>query len=125
MARAKACRTLKALSASLLLGAAGQAWAEAGLVTAKVNSVLINADDTWGGCMAYLSVSPSTVLPRCAEGWVTFGCSGQFADPVRGYRMLDVAELALATGRSVNVWVRDDMMHDGSCFAHRIEILRQ
>lgn len=116
--------SLKALSVAFLLCAAGQTLAASGSVVANVNRVLMTGDATYGGCMAALSVNPQTVLPSCQTYWVTFSCSGDFTDPVRAYRMVDVAELALATGKQVEVSVRDDMKHNGYCFAYRIDVLR-
>jgi hypothetical protein len=114
---------LKAFSVALLLYAGG-ALAASGSVTAYVNRVLLTGDATYGGCMAALSVNPQTVLPDCQTWWVTFSCSGDFTDRVRAYRMVDVAELALAAGKQVQVWFRDDMKHNGFCFVHRIDVLR-
>lgn len=116
--------SLKALSITLLLSSAGQALADSGSVTTYVNRVLMTGDSTWGGCMAALSVDPQTVLPNCQTWWVTFSCSGDFTDPVRAYRMVDVAELALATGKQVQVWFQDDKKHNTYCFANRIDVIR-
>ncbi len=74
--------------------------------------------------MAALSVGPDTVLPACPPWWVTFSCSGDFTDPIRAYRMVDVAELALATNKKVQVFFRDDLKHNGYCFAYRIDAIR-
>jgi hypothetical protein len=65
-----------------------------------------------------------SVLPSCGSWWVTFSCTGNFMDRVRAYRMLDAAELALATGKQVNVWFRDDKMHNGYCLADRLDVIR-
>lgn len=79
----------------------------------KILRVLIQADDSLGGCMALLSVNPGSLLPSCADGWVTFSCSGQYTDSVRAYRMLDQAQLALATDRRVSVSFTDQLKHSG------------
>jgi hypothetical protein len=115
---------LEAVLVALLLATAAPAPAGTGTVVANVNRVLIAADDRWGGCMAALSVNPQSVLPSCGSSWVTFSCTGDFMDRVRAYRMLDAAELALATGKRVNVWFRDDKMHNGYCLADRLDVLR-
>ncbi len=93
-------------------------------IAAKVNRVLVVADDRFGGCMAALSVDPATVLPACMPTWVSFSCTGDFTDPVRGYRMLDQAQLALATERLVMVTVVDTSLHNGYCFANRIDVIK-
>jgi hypothetical protein len=115
---------LKAAAVALLLCASGQVEAAAGSVVASVTRVLITGESDFGGCMAALSVSPQSVLPGCRSGWVTFSCSGDFTDPVRAYRMVDVAELAIATGKQVQVYFRDDLKHNSYCFAYRIDVLQ-
>jgi hypothetical protein len=115
---------LKAVAVALLLGASGQALAASGSVVGTVTRVLMVADATFGGCMAAVSPGPETALPGCQADWVTFSCSGDFTDPVRAYRMVDVAELALSTGKQVEVLVRDDLKHNGYCFADRIAVSR-
>jgi hypothetical protein len=116
--------SLKAFSSTLLLCTAGQLLAAFGDVVANVDRVLVQGDATFGGCMAALSVNPQSVLPNCQASWVSFSCTGDFTDPIRAYRMVDIAELALATGKQVQVWFRDDMLHNGYCFAARIDVLR-
>ena len=116
---------LATLGAVLLLSSGGQAIAASGTITnAYVNRVAISGDQRWGGCIAQLSISPQTILPGCGAGWVTFSCSGNFADPVRAYRMVDQAQLALATSKKVIVYFQDDKKHNGYCFANRLDVLR-
>jgi len=121
MPKPTASTQLKAISAALLLFS-GQALAEYAFVTAQVKRVLVVGGGTYGGCMAQLSVSPSSLLPGCSDSWVSFSCSGDFTDRVRAYQMLDSAKLALATGKQVYVVFRDDMTHNGYCFADRIDV---
>jgi len=114
----------KGAAVALLFCMSAQVLATSGSVVANVTRVLIASDISFGGCMAQLSVSPQTVLPGCQSSWVTFSCSGDFTDEVRAYRMVDVAELALATGKRVSVFFRDDQKHNGYCFAYRIDVLQ-
>jgi hypothetical protein len=116
--------SLISISLALLLCAAGPALAASGYVIANVNRVLMTGDTTFGGCMAALSVSPQSVLAGCQPWWVTFSCTGDFTDQVRAYRMVDVAELALAAGKQVQVFFLDDLKHNGYCFASRIDVMR-
>ncbi|MCF7989323.1 MAG: hypothetical protein K9M02_02655 [Thiohalocapsa sp.] len=92
-------------------------------VQGQVVRVLVSAGEDFGGCMAQLSRDPGRYL-NCGANWVTFSCTGDFTDPVRGYRMLDQAQLALATGRAVGVEVTDSKKHNGYCFAQRIDVIR-
>ena len=118
-------RWLKLLACAVLaLGLVEKAAAANAEFQANVVRVLLTADDTLGGCMALLTVSPATYLPSCGDGWVTFSCSGQFMDNVRAYRMLDQAQLALATNRSVVVNITDEQQHDGFCIVRRFDILQ-
>lgn len=93
-------------------------------VLAHVQSVMVTADSTFGGCMAKLSVDPSAELPGCNRGWVTFSCTGDFADPVRAYRLLDQAQLALAARKQFRVYFTDDQKHNGFCFVYRADVLQ-
>jgi hypothetical protein len=114
--------SLNVLCATALLVTAAPA--SAASLIATVAKVTMTGDSSLGGCMVMLSVNPRTVLPNCGNVWVSFSCSGEFTDAVRAYRMLDQAQLALATGKTVQVWFQDDKKHNGYCFANRIDVLR-
>jgi hypothetical protein len=94
-------------------------------ITAFVEKTAVFADSTRGGCVAALSKNPAAVLPACKKTWVTFSCDGTYTDPVRAYRLLDQAQLALATGLEVQVTVTDAKMHDGYCFASQIKVMTE
>lgn len=74
--------------------------------------------------MAELSISPQTKLATCGTKFVTFSCTGTFTDAVRAYRMLDQAQLALVTAKTVSVTINDAKKHNGYCFAQRIDVLK-
>ena len=92
---------------------------------AAVTRTLSAADDNFGGCMVALSEAPSDHGLNCPvdKNWVTFSCSGAHASKASAMRMLDSAQLAFATGRSVRVWVDDSRTHNGFCFVTRIDVL--
>ena len=94
-------------------------------ITAFVEKTMVTSDSTRGGCVAALSKNPAAVLPSCKKTWVTFSCDGTYTDPVRAYRMLDQAQLALATGLEVQVTVTDARMHDGYCFVEQIKVMTE
>ena len=104
---------------------ASTALADTARITAFVERTMVDADDKVGGCMVRLSEDPATVLPACKNAWITFSCTGTYTDPVRAYRMLDQAQLAIATGMKVDVTIHDTMMHNGYCFASRINLLSE
>jgi hypothetical protein len=91
-------------------------------IQAKVSRTLVAEEGLWGGCMAQLSVDPQTLLPACASGWVTFSCSGEHVSKDIAYRMLDTAQLAQVTDKSVFLIVTDDKTHNGYCFIRRIDV---
>ena len=114
--------TAAALSMSVLLTMPAQATTEQ--VVAEVRRTLTVADESFGGCMVALSVSPSEMGLSCPEGkWVTFSCTGTYTSKSSALRMYDSAQLAFVTGRTVRVWVDDTKKHNGHCFASRIDVV--
>ena len=110
-----------------ILGAVFSLWAfpsaaDTANFEAFIEKTLVTGDSTYGGCMALLSRRIEGTLPGCRGAWVTFSCDGTYTDPVRAYRMLDQAQLALATGMRVLVVVDDTKSHNGYCFASRIDV---
>ena len=91
-------------------------------MNAKILRTLVAEEELWGGCMARLSVDPQTVLPACGPIWVTFSCSGEHVSKDIAYRMLDAAQLAQVTDRSVFLIITDEKKHNGYCFARRIDV---
>lgn len=92
-------------------------------VTGTVNNILIQNDATWGGCMISMSVNPRTKIGGCGNWWMSLSCSGDFADEVRAYRMLDQAQLAYAMNRQVTAHFTDAQKHNGYCVVYRIDLL--
>jgi hypothetical protein len=114
--------TLLGLSLACGLGAAAAATAT---LTTSISRVSVIGNDNFGGCMAQLAVGPESKLAGCLKGYVTFDCAAvlEGTDPVRAYRMLDQAQLALAGKRQVMVYFRDDKTVDGACLAYRIDAM--
>ena len=118
---------LVALLFALPLSAPGVA--ETANFSANITRTLVTSETDadgnakFGGCMAYLDVSPSTQNLNCPGGnWVTFSCSGDHTSRSNAMRMLDSAQLAFVSGRRVRVYVDDTMKHNGWCFAYRIDV---
>jgi len=107
-----------------LTASASPVWSAQAVLTGTVERVLTTDGRNFGGCMAFLSANPQNALPRCAWGWVSFSCSGDYTQPAFGFRMLDQAQLALAGGKFVQVHIDDTRLHDGYCFAYRIDVIR-
>ena len=110
--------TTALLSASLV---SPTAMATTEYIYGTVTQVLVDAE-LYGGCMAKLSESPKQYLPGCGADWVTFSCTGEYADQVIAIRMLDQAQLAMATNKYVYVAFDDNRIHDGYCFASSIYV---
>lgn len=117
-------KSVMLITLGLGVGFSSASYSAEGYVTANVVDVLLNADDSWGGCMAKLSANPRNELPSCSDDWVTFSCSGEFTDNVRAYRMFDQAQLALVTGKTVILKITDAQKHDGFCFVRSFELLQ-
>lgn len=92
---------------------------------ATVTRTLATGDDSFGGCMVALSVSPSDEGLMCPvdRRWVTLSCSGTHTTKANALRMMDSAQLAFVTGRPVQVWVNDAKKHNDYCFVERIDVL--
>ena len=129
--RGRRARSFAALVAGLMLAAplAVPAYADKAtfkatvlrtLVTAETNS---NGSAKFGGCMAYLSVSPQKSGLNCPAGsWVTMSCSGNLTSKANAMRLFDSAQLAFVTNKTVSVTVDDSKKHNGWCFAARIDV---
>lgn len=91
---------------------------------ANAKAVLVMGDSRFGGCMVSLTTDPQSVLPSCAVGWVSLSCTGDFNDPVRAYRMLDQAQLAIATNMRMRIEISDTNKHNGYCVAYRVDVVR-
>ena len=93
-------------------------------IKATIGKTLTTTDDRFGGCMVWLSVSPSDEGMDCPTGnWVTFSCSGEHASKSSALRMFDSAQMAFALNKNVIVTVDDEKKHNNWCFASRIDVL--
>ena len=112
--------------AMIQVGASLPAYAANAQMVASAKGVMVTGDSRFGGCMVSLDTDPQTLLPACGKGWVSFDCSGGFpdSDVVRAYRMLDQAQLAIATRLRMRIEFSDEKMHNGYCVAHRVDVIR-
>ena len=77
-----------------------------------------------GGCMAALAISPSAKLAGCGANWVTFSCTGTFADKALAFANFENAKMALAMNKQVYVLFDDSKKHNGYCFARRVDVIK-
>lgn len=111
---------------SLGLSLMGSFYAKAetiGLPYAKVQSVVVSAEDRLGGCGVRLSVNPGDTAYMCYEStYISFSCNGRFNDKSIASEMFAMAKEAFETGKQVRIRVEDTEKHNGACVAKRIEI---
>ena len=109
---------------ALALALASDALAAKLVIDAKVTRTLASEDAKFGGCMAYLSVSPGGEGLDCPSGnWVTFSCTGKHVSKAAALRMFDSAQLAFVGGYNVRVTVDDSRKHNTWCLVERIDVL--
>jgi hypothetical protein len=108
---------------TLLLALTSSAFAATKTYTASVTKTRVQ-NDNFGGCMAALAPSPSTIAGvACKAVWATMSCSGDFNSPAEGQQKLAAAQLALVTGNKIAVLIDDSKKHNGYCFIRRIDNL--
>ena len=95
-------------------------------IDAKVTRTLAADEAKFGGCMAWLNMSPATEGLDCNTGnWVTFSCTGEHVSKSSALRMFDAAQMAFLTDRTVRVTVDDTRKHNGWCLVERIDVFSQ
>ena len=108
----------------VLVALPGTALAMTEVIDTKVTRTLASDDVRFGGCMAWLSVSPSDKGLDCPSGnWVTFSCTGDHVSKSSALRMYDSAQMAFLTDRTVRVTVDDSRKHNGWCLVERIDVM--
>lgn len=110
--------------AMIHVGGTAPSYAANAQVVARPTAVMVTDNSNFGGCMVSLETDPQSLLADCAKGWISFSCSGDFTDPVRAYRMLDQAQLALATRLRLRIQFSDERKHNNYCVAYRVDVIR-
>ena len=93
-----------------------------GAVTSRVIRIL--TDDTrYGGCMAEMATSPSTVLAGCGTRFVTFDCLNTLGttNKSNAQTRFASAQLAYVTGNDLYVKFDDSKTINGYCYAERAD----
>jgi len=90
---------------------------------AKVTQTLSEAG-AYGDCMVLINKSISDVITSCPNGWVTFSCDGTYNSKDAGQRKFESAQLAMALGYRINLFVDNVKKHNGYCYARRIDIYK-
>jgi len=89
---------------------------------AHVKFTMVDASGNYGGCMVLIDKNPKLTLPTCGNHWVSFSCTGTYAPKDLAYRMFDTAQLALVTNKTVTLRIEDTKLHNGYCYASRIDL---
>ena len=91
------------------------------IVTAEKDS---QGNALFGGCMLNLnqSISATTGLSSCAGNWVSLSCSGDFNSRSDASQLLNIAQMAKALEKNIDVRVDDTEKHNGYCVAKRIQL---
>jgi hypothetical protein len=92
------------------------------IVSTHVTVTLVDASGFYGGCMALIDKNPKLTLPACRDNWVSFSCTGIYAPKDLAYRMFETAQLALVTNKTVTLRIEDAKLHNGYCYASRIDL---
>ncbi len=91
-------------------------------ILTQVERTLTADAGRFGGCMALTNVTLANEGLNCTSRWVTFSCSGVYAAKDIAYRMFDSAQMAMALGKTVKLYVTDAKKHNGYCYANRIDV---
>jgi hypothetical protein len=127
--------TAKVASILAAMAFSGQTFAADGSLTGSyIARVLLTstADNLFGGCMVNLTMDPKTVpgLEDCGAMFLTLNCDGVTgtstvsSDTVRAYRMLDQAQLALATNKKTYITFTNSLKKNGYCSITRLDVIK-
>ena len=89
---------------------------------AEIERTLVSDEGRFGGCMVRLNKELADFGLNCPSSWVSFSCSGEFTTKDVAHRMFDSAQMAFALGYRVTVLVDDTKLHNGYCYANRIDV---
>ena len=103
--------------------------AQATVAGTSVGTIIVTAEKdgqgnaTFGGCMLNLnqSIAAATGL-SCAGNWVSLSCSGDFNSRSEASQLLNIAQMAKALEKNIDVRVDDTEKHNGYCVAKRIQL---
>jgi hypothetical protein len=110
------------LLTALCLAYVPASYADTVKVKGLVTKTTVADEGRWGGCMAQLDQALADSGLNCQSKWVTFSCSGVYTEKDVAYRMFDQAQMALALGRKVEVYVDDTKKHNEYCYANQITV---
>ena len=103
-----------------LLAVTGSTHAAQFKITGSVDDILIN-EENFGVCA--VAITGWSAPGNCGAKWISLDCSGDYIDRSVSRAMLEITQIAKATGSQVTVNTDDTRRHNGRCIATQI-ILR-
>ena len=104
----------------LLLGVGTSAHSANYDVKGKVKEILLTRSDI-GTCA--VKVKNFSAPGNCGPQWISLDCKGDFHGKQIGRSMLELAQIAKATDKSVRIWFSDKQRHNGRCTAYQMILL--
>jgi len=101
----------------LLLGGGTQAHSANYKAKGKVKQILLTRD-TIGQCAVW--IEDFSAPGNCGPQWISLDCKGDFHGKQIGRSMLELAQIAKATDKSVRIWFSDRQRHYGRCTAYQM-----
>lgn len=106
---------IAALFVSLAFGS-GLTHAAKHKITGKITDILV-AESNFGICA--VAVKGWSAPGACGPKWISLDCAGEFMDKGTARSMLEVAQIASATGKEVTIFADDSKTHNGRCVAYQ------
>lgn len=111
-------RAINLLVGSFLLSLSGFALAEQSFIGAVTIKNLAVFQSNNGVCRAKIDKNVNTdgdaVLSCGSTSFVSFGCDGTNNPKAAGNSMFNIAQLAMVTGRKVNLYVEDTLTYNAN-----------
>lgn len=114
---------LGSVAGLMMLGAGGVSAETAWVSGVKITRTLSDAG-AFGNCMATINKSLSDYIADCPSWWVTFSCNGTYNSKDAGQRKFESAQLAMALGYRVSLFIDNTKKHNGFCYVQRIDIFK-
>ena len=113
----------KLIISAVLLALSGQAYSDTAWFNGASIVKILNQTNTFGECMVFMDKTIADAGLNCPSKWVALSCDGTFNNRDVAARMHDVAMMAMAMEKKVNVLIDDTKKQSGYCVAKRIDLL--
>lgn len=90
----------------------------------SLTNIMLTGDGAFGDCMVAIPNKIADFGLNCAGSYVTFSCSGDHTSKARATKMLDLAQMAFAMDKKVDIFIDDSKKHNNYCFARRINLTK-